>query len=582
MLKLKDMFASDFETSISIKNPANFNVSRSVSFDLSWTFATVVFITANIFGLYRIFFGVNFFDEPFYAALPFRFLHGQKLFMQDFTLAQTFAITIYPFVKVHSLLFHSTEYLILFLRCCHWALNLGLELILFYIIKKELTPAVALIIVSSFGLFLPGNIPTLSYNTLGTLFLTLGLFTSFFACYSNRTSLYFFSGISMGLCALTYVTFISITILVALQVAFWRRKKSDFFFYAIGILFVLAVPAMLLVSRLDAFQTSFALSKEYGYSVNKFITLVSILHKLFPKQILGTIIPFFLISYFSCRRNSNLRFLVILFIPIFAFILSQLSTLYWSVYPFYLSILALIPLCTTPKSPFVTSLINRIFIPSILAGFVAALTSALGSLNAQVGLVPAVLASLTLIYLALAQAPSSLSRLCPVFLAVPVFLALGAHIDIWDESPINELTEKITQGPFHGLYTSQEKKKYLDEVSSELLSALSSKGPLLIYPNFTAGYLIAGVSPASGLLWYQNPKGGVDSYLAKAYKKEMTSESRILRMKVWYATPALKLENIFNPNSPINKIIDTDHFPITDNQWFTLYAPSDQSSVHRD
>ena len=567
------MLASNCENSISVNTAAPFKFSHSVSVDLNWVFATLIFISANAFGLYRTFFGINFFDEPFYAALPFRFLYGQKLFVQDFTLAQTFAIPIYPFIKIHSLLFQGTEYLILFLRFCHWSLNLGLEMFLFYLLRREIPSAIALIITVSAGLFLPGNIPTLSYNTMGTLFLTLGLFTSFYAFYSNRSSLYFISGIGMGLCALTYVTFISIALLVGIQVAISNRKNSNFLFYALGMLLVLLGPTLIMITRLDTLHVSFAISKEYGYSSNKIISMIVVLHKFFPKKVLGPAFLFSLGFYISWKAKHLLRFIFILSIPIFAFVLSELSTQRWPAYPFYLSILGIIPFFTIHRTTSVNALMTRIFIPSFIAGLVAALTSALGSLNAQVGLIPAVLVSLIFIYFAMSQAPKSVSRLSPIFLALPVIFAMVSPITIWDESPMGQLTEKVNRGPYRGLYTSPAKKSYLDTVSTALLSSLTTKGPLLIYPNFTAGYLIAGISPASGLLWYQNPKGGVDSYLARAYRNEMSPKSRILRMKVWYSTPRLKTENIFDPDSPINKIIASHHYPISDNEWFTLYAP---------
>ena len=107
---------------------------KSSSFE--YLFAISIFLLAQGFTLYRLFFGVNFFDEPFYFSLPYRFLFKQRLFIDDLVLAQTFSLLIYPFVKLHLIVFKSTELLLLSMRLWFWALYLLLATVLIVKLRK--------------------------------------------------------------------------------------------------------------------------------------------------------------------------------------------------------------------------------------------------------------------------------------------------------------------------------------------------------------------------------------------------------------------------------------------------------------
>jgi hypothetical protein len=271
------------------------------------------------------------------------------------------------------------------------------------------------------------------------------------------------------------------------------------------------------------------------------------------------------------KKRVQLSRVLAISLPLVALFLSHLSTAGWAAYPFYLSLLSLGLIPLIRHKPGINPLCFAVFVPSFFSGIVAGVSSNVGFTNSQVGLVPAFLVGLVFVALSF-DSKSLFDRLSKTLcLGVPIIFVFFTDITIWDESPPSELTVKVVEGPFKGLYTSPEKKEYLDQVSQDILTSLDSKGPLLIYPNFTAGYLIAGVPPASGVIWYQNPKGGADEIWAKAYKKEMDINSRFLKMKWWYSSPRVKHKTQLIPGSPMTQLIEQHHRLLKDTPSFTLY-----------
>lgn len=49
----------------------------------------------------RLFFGVDFLDEAFYAAIPYRFVLGARPFVDELNISQTFAFLTYPLVRLY-------------------------------------------------------------------------------------------------------------------------------------------------------------------------------------------------------------------------------------------------------------------------------------------------------------------------------------------------------------------------------------------------------------------------------------------------------------------------------------------------
>lgn len=541
---------------------------------IEWILAIAFFLAAQGFTFHRLFLGVNFFDEPFYSGIPFRFYLGQKLFIHELFLLQSFGILTLPLVKLHFLLFQSTESIILSMRICFFILYFILSLFVARTLRKQVGDSTALIIASTCALFLPGNIPTVSYNTLATFFLIVGLFLFNGVLINPGHKKYFWVGLFLGLSTLSYNSFLLMLLFVMVLIISNSSSRGFLLSYCAGIAVVGAWPLILVFSRWNYLKDAIVLSKEYGYSSNKLYYIFTAAHKLFPKQVLACVLLYGVLMVVSLlKKQQHLSRALAIILPFVAMLLSYLSTAGWATYPFYLSLLSLSLIPLIRHKPGIDPLVFSVFVPSFFSGIVAGVSSNVGFTNSQVGLVPAFLVGLVFVALSFDSKSLFEKILKSLCLGVPIIFVFFTDITIWDESPSKDLIVKVAEGPFKGLYTTAEKKEYLHQVSQDILTSLDSKGPLLIYPNFTAGYLIAGVPPATGVIWYQNPKGGVDEIWAKAYQNEMGPNSRFLKMKWWYASPKLKHQNQFISDNPMTQLIEQHHSLVKDTPSFTLYKP---------
>ena len=542
---------------------------------LSFVFAILVFTFSFGFLFYRTFFGVDFFDEPFYAALALRFFNGQKLFVDELNLVQTFALITYPFFKLYWLLHHSLEGVILFLRQSLVALTLVVALVIFGVLKESFGRTLALLASVSCALFFPGNIITLGYNSLGTLFLTLGLLLLYLGTSKNRPWPFFISGVCLGISSLAYITFCSFTALLFFYLGLSSKDKNRALYFALGVALVFLFPFYAALTRWTNFQAALSFRKEYLYDVPSFSKIILIVRKFFPKWVLLGL-AFYGFSFFkSYRRFPGVAFSLLALSPLIAVGLGHLSWGNWALVPFYLSLLAAVTIPLVSNSPKVSALLKWVYLPSFVAGSISALTSASGHINAQVGLVPAVIVSLILIH-------QGMRKLMPHFIFLPVlatgllpFLSLFFTLAMWSDASWKELTDKVTAGPLRGLYTTPQKRNVLDTVYRELEPLLTSEGPLLVYPNFSSVYLISTMPPAKGVTWYQN-SGRTNEILAGLYEKQMNPKSRVIRMKIGHGAPIENPTKTFNPNDPLNRLIESTHTPIKDTEWYTLFAPKEE------
>ena len=539
-------------------------------------FALFVFLFSFGFLIYRSHFGVDFFDEPYYGALALRLVLGQKLFVDELYLAQTFSILTFPFVKLYWQMNQSLEGVLLFMRLLNALFYLSLGLFIFALFQKRVGKSMALLVAASCALFFPGNMTTLGYNTLGTGFLTLSMMLSFFSLQTKHRILMLLSGVAMGLACISYVTFCAMALFYFGYLYFFEKQKQFSLCFALGVGLALLGPGVFILNHWESFLKALEFGKEYYHQAPTLSQLFHVIHKFFPKTVVLVSAVFFFSSHLAMKKSARVYFLLLALAPIFAAWGCHLSFSGWSGYPFYLSLFSLVAYPRIKNQLLSQALLKWIFIPSIVAGLITAGTSASGFFNAQVGLLPAVIAGLVFLGQAMTLEIASIQCLALLPLSFPVFLLLCYPLNVWSDSEFSALTEKVSVGPYRGLYTATEKKKIAEESFQVLKPLLTSAGPLLIYPNGPSGYLVNPVPPAKGVTWYAN-SGKTNSILADLYRTQMNPESRVIRMKVWYGTPTVKTIHHFEAGDALNNLIESTHHPIQETEWFTVFAPNTPS-----
>jgi hypothetical protein len=549
------------------------------SFRVFSIFSIAIFIFSYLFFFYRIHFGVDFFDESYYSALPLRLFLGQKLFVDELYLAQTFSILTYPFFKLHWYLSHSLEGIIYFMRLINFCLYLGLATLVFVFLKKGISKPIALLVAATLALYFPGNMLTLSYNTLGTLFLTLSLFLVFSGVEKENRWALFLSGVMMALSSISYITFLGVTALLFAYLYLLHPNKKLALFFALGVVSTFIYPLIFIARHFTDFKASLAFGKEYLHNPPSLAQAIEVIHKFFPKAVLAILLIVGVLARTAKKHSSTLYLLILGSVPILSSVLCYFAYGGWNTYTFYLSFLSLLAYFEVKDNSLAQDLFKWIFVPSIGAGLIAALTSASGFINAQVGMVPASLVALIFLAQSMTKIKGKMTFPVLTSLSLPLVLALCYPLNIWNDSPFKDLTQRIEAGPFRGIYTAPEKRSLAEGSYKLLKEELNVKGPLLIYPSFAAGYLVSFVPPAKGVTWYQN-SGRTNEILADLYRKQINPDARVVRMKLWYGTPTMKNYYSFDPNDPLTQLLETTHHPVKETDWFTVFAPNRTSPDH--
>ena len=196
---------------------------------LKWLFAAIVFIASWCFLFWKCRFGFGNIDEAFYLTIPYRLCQGDSLLVNEWHLSQTSGFLLLPAMRLHMLIFGSTEGIILHFRYLYTAVW-GVSAAFFFYRLKSYTFWGAAIASLMFMIYAPFGIMALSYNSMGILFLLNTIIIAFTAKKHLRVQ-YVFAGISFAgavLCcpylAAVYVLF-AVTALIAIRLCKGENRR---------------------------------------------------------------------------------------------------------------------------------------------------------------------------------------------------------------------------------------------------------------------------------------------------------------------------------------------------------------------
>lgn len=468
----------------------------------------------------RILFGVDFTDEGFYIGVPYRFLLGDKPFVDELNFAmQLPSLVIYPFVKLYILWLGSADGIVLFLRHIYLFFTILIAFFIFLVLKRRIIWHTALFISLTGVVFIPWGIPNLSYNTLGSNFFLLGCFLALWVFSNNKKgNLMLFSGLSHGLAIISYfpllmpVFFFAATIWLFLL---FKAKKTGFVLlsYCLGVflIFLLFLPVII-----NAGLYNIRLGYDYvnsmgvqGGGMEKIIGIFTglwsnYLHKAWAMLALVAV-------YIGVRMKYKIFQYALLASPIAYMLLSVPQDDHIALkYISYYSLLAPYFLLFLKDNRFAKELFYIIWLPSFVAGITIAWGSSNGYINAAFGFLPASLVTSILLTLVLTQAFSrknspDLNKLHVIpSISVILMLLLFQYSYVYRDDKISELSTKVDFGPYKGLYTTREKSDYMNSLLEDMKVLGKTNYKVLIYDYFPGGYLFTSMRPATSTLWLRS------------------------------------------------------------------------------
>jgi hypothetical protein len=514
----------------------------------------------------RLYFGVDFTDEAYYVARAYQYVLGAKPWVDDISLIP-FAILIVPFVKLYYWIVGNTDGIILFTRHLYYLLNCLVASLVFLYIRTLIRWSTALLIASICVVFIPFNIPNLSYNTMGIGFFTAGCCWGIWVISTRRNPAYLlFSGFCHGLAIFSYPTLlIASSIYILLLVCLCEvRKIQALLAYFLG---ELPLALLLLNLILDSGISNVLISREYarslGYSANteKLYSVMSFLGGAYIYTL-----PFFfaltflnIISAKKRRRlgafSKVLLLVPLLVIPIIYYAYELECGCRFSIgYLFYYSTLAPYFLLFISADKELQKVFYLLWCPSFIAGLVIAYTSGNGYVSAGLGMLGASIATTILLIKSFLKFTNNTlnkknlyGELIPPCLVVTLLVFSQYYLPKVDsityrDADIYKLTSRIESGPFAGLYTSQEKKEYLAELSNDL-KAVYRQGDrvLFYYNNFPAGYLLTSMRSATKVSFWvsseryksEKVRQNITNYINQKLEKYRVVAIKIKKVLLW-------------------------------------------------
>jgi hypothetical protein len=507
-------------------------------------------------------------DEAFTAALPYRFLLGDRPFIDEINSAQTAGFILVPFVWLYLKVVHSTVGIILFMRMLFLVAKLTLAATVFATIKRHVAWPVALVASLFCVVFVPYSIASPSYNVLGSGFLTACSFIAARRYAPNGTAGdLWWAGVCGGLATLAYpplglpVVVLGFVLLGMTGDAMKRLK--DFGSYVAGGLLVAAVVAPLFVR---AGRANLEVMIDYGALLapkvpSKLFDMILALWAHAPVSL--WVVPTLVIvrGGLAAHPKWSIWVLPLLVASLALGVPSALSSQLPIV--IYAALLAPAFLVFLWDDPFCRTLFAVVWVPSFFAGLVTCYTSSNGELNAAIGFFPA--AALFVVYEALAvvklsrdgeaaPAVSPLVLLGPAVLILSMLARYGGTV--YRDGPIQDLEVRVESGPFRGLFTTKERALLLVELEQIFRRHEDVRGRVLVYWESPAGYLFSRMQPAPNTVW---PIPAADqNALMTHYRPRITGHGFSIKVKGSSKFPVTPLDEYLQETG--RPLETTDHF----------------------
>lgn len=517
---------------------------RSKRHLLTTLFCTVVGIVVIVVMFQRQLLGVDFTDESYYAAIPCKFIQGGVPFVDETAVHQSASLLTTPLVALLCKLRHGSDGLILGLRIVYLIFAIGIAGLVAFSLRDAVSTGLAALIGLLCVVFAPGNVFSFSYNTLGTMLLSAGLLLGIrVSMKSTERQLRltaFAAGVSSALAMIAYPT-LAVPALLGwgiLRVRSPAEFRRAFRPLLIGCVIPVAIFSTVVLARSGPAQLSTILSYQtaHGGGLKKLGDIVRGLWQVYPSSagiILGIAIAFTVVLSNRGWKRTSVALMAALAIgfPIPATGMHFASTMH---YVHYFSFFAPLLMYFMDRS---NRLARQLFwvgwVPAAVGGLFTAWSSANGALNVAIGLFPGCVITAALLVMMIRDAfPETTYPIGNQLLAhgsvvalLAIFIAYAQGAVYAEVSPTG-LTTRIDSGPFRGLYTTEFRKKFIEDLASTLTRFDERDRSILFFYDFPAGYLFTQMTPASNSAWQLAAAGHAGAGCSRALESYYQDQSK--------------------------------------------------------
>ncbi len=458
---------------------------------------------------WRLWYGVDFTDESFYVAVPYRFALGARPFVDETSVTQqTTAILLYPFVRAYYAVAGMTG-IVLFVRHLQFLLSLLVAGAVYRSLRLFLGRRLALTIALAAVVFVPFTIHSLSYDSVGSALLTAGCFLGVRPLVEPRArASRLGSAACLGLAAFAYPPLvIPVALCVAIRVALARghrvREAVEHGAVALG-LPALGLAGLAASAGLSTVVGDYRHSSEFlgqAGGVSKLRLIYHQTERSFPHWwALLLAVAFLWLAWRYARGAAVLALAVLPLLvlpPRVTFFTTSLN------FAAHLGWIAPALFGLVRHRPGAKLLLLAVWLPSFVAGATTAYSSANGAVNFGVGgFATAIVTTVFLVWAfedALRRVDLRVLALAPA-LVVLGLLAWSDTIPVYRDSNLSALSVRVTSGPYAGLATTPWKRTWIGGLQHDL-ERYESQCTILFFDDFPAGYLLSEARPDTNGAW---------------------------------------------------------------------------------
>jgi len=466
---------------------------------------------------WRLFYGVDLTDESFYVALPYRFVLGARPFVDETTVSQQAALLVYPFVRAYAAL-AGVDGLVLFVRHLQLALSLLVAGAAFVSLRRLVrSDAAAVALALPAVAFVPFDVHSLSYNTLGCGLFTAGSLLAFAAApgRGGRRRL-LVAGACLGLAVFAYPPLVAAgaACLAARLLASRRAGDLAAFGLPLVLLPLAGMTALVATSGLHAVARGYRNSTGnlgHGGGLGKLWDVVD--HQATTFHYWYVLLPVLALAAAAWRLRPALAASVLSLLPLVLWPVSLSrafppTTFSASVeFAAHDGLLALPLFAFVRRRPEAQRLLVAVWAPALVAGAATGYASSNGGVNAGVGLFPATFVTTVFLVWAVedalrragrARPAPALPALAPALVVPAILLVLGTAV--YRDGPLSRLPTAVSGGAFAGIRTSTNKALYLDQLEHDL-AGVGHSCRIAFFKDFPAGYLLTAARPDTNAAW---------------------------------------------------------------------------------
>jgi hypothetical protein len=486
--------------------------------------------------------------------------------VDETTVAQQAGLLVFPFVWVWRELV-GVDAVVLYVRHLQLLFSLLVAAAVFLGLRGVLrNGSAALLAALAAVAFVPFDIRSLGYNSLGSGLFTAGCVLGFRSLTRRSSALWL---VAAGLChGLAVFAYPSLAVAVAtafvlrivLEPPRWRREAAAFAAPALGV-FLVGMGSVTAVAGVHAVAEGYRRSSKYlGHSgsIGKLGDVFD--HQWSTLHYWYLLLPALALLPLAWRIRRPLAVPLLVALPLLCLPVSAGRALESYTagleYVAHYGALALPLLVLVWPRADARRLFAAVWIPALVAGFASAWSSNNGAVNFGVGFLPAVFVATAFLVWALEDAAAAQLAVWPA-LVVPALLVVLAW-PVYRDGPVSTLDTTVSSGPYAGLQTSVNKKLWLEEISRDL-DRIGPHCRIVFFRDFPGGYLLSHSRPDTNSAWIATISptrtAAYQETLLRYWQRHELPDVAVVVKRIPYASRREARIERYRPGTPLVRLV---------------------------